>query len=663
MLILLTKVLLIFKVPNWRQKLKSENAKFYSYFCGMSSYLTVENVSKSYVEYPLFENISLSVNQGQKVALVAANGAGKSTLLKIIMGKETPDRGKVVFRNDLSLGFLDQNPAMDDTATVLETLFNAKNPLMIAVKEYEYCMEHQEDTEAFQNRFHKSLEIMDDLKAWDYEARSKQILGQLGIVNFDQLVGSLSGGQRKRVALAGLLIQDPEFIILDEPTNHLDLDMIEWLEGYLVGLNKTLLLVTHDRYFLDRICTDIIEIDNGKVFTYKGNYSYFLEKKEERETNMNTVVDKARNLYRKELDWMRRQPSARGTKQKARIDSFYETEAVANQKRVDQKLNLGVNMSRMGNKILEVEKISKAYGTKVLLDNFSYVFKRKERIGVVGKNGVGKSTFINMLLGLVQPDQGSISPGETIVFGHYAQEGMVLPEDKRVIDVVKDIAEYIPVGSGETLSASQFLQYFLFPPAKQFTYVSKLSGGEKRRLYLLQILMKNPNFLILDEPTNDFDIVTLQVLEEFLMNFGGCLIVITHDRYFMDKLVDHLFVLEGDGLVKDFNCNYSEYRDKQISDREAKKDSNKSNKSIPAPVVLKEEKKQANKPSYNETKEFATLEKEIAELEKKKADLEVKIGSGTVAHDELMKLSDEIGKIMGQLEKKTERWVALSELM
>jgi ATP-binding cassette subfamily F protein uup len=628
----------------------------------MSSYLTVENVSKSYVEYPLFENISIAVNQGQKVALIAANGAGKSTLLKIIMGKESPDKGKVVFRNDLSIGFLDQSPVMDENATVLETLFNAQNPMMFAVKEYEYCMEHQEDTDAFQDRFHKSLERMDDLKAWDYEARSKQILGQLGITNFDQVIKSLSGGQKKRVALAGLLIQEPEFIILDEPTNHLDLDMIEWLEGYLVGLNKTLLLVTHDRYFLDRICTDIIEIDNGKVYTYKGNYSYFLEKKEEREAQANTVIDKARNLYRKELDWMRRQPRARGTKQKARIDSFYETEAVANQTRVDQKLNLGVTMSRMGNKILEVEKISKAYGDKVLLDKFSYIFKRKERIGIVGKNGVGKSTFIKMLLEIEAPDSGSISAGETIVFGHYSQDGLVMPEDKRVIEVVKEIAEFIPVGNGETLSAAQFLQYFLFPPSKHFTYVSKLSGGEKRRLHLLKILMKNPNFLILDEPTNDLDIITLNVLEEFLMNFGGCLIVITHDRYFMDKLVDHIFVFEGDGLVKDFNSNYSDYRDKQLLEREAKKD-NKGKGSPVSQIQKTEEKvKPCGKPSYSDTKEYEKLEKEISQLEKKKTELEEKMCT-VIEHKELKQLSDEISSVSGLLDTKTKRWLELAELL
>lgn len=625
----------------------------------MSSFLTVENVTKSYVEYPLFENISFSVNQGQKVALVAANGVGKSTLLKIIMGKESPDRGKVVFRNDLSTGFLDQNPDMDPNATVLETLFNAQNPMMLAVKEYEYCMEHQQDTEAFQDRFQKSLERMDDLKAWDYESRSKQILGQLGIQNFDQKINSLSGGQKKRVALAGLLIQDPEFIIMDEPTNHLDLDMIEWLEGYLVGLNKTLLLVTHDRYFLDRICTDIIEIDNGKVYNYKGNYSYFLEKKEEREQQFNASVDKARNLYRKELEWMRRQPKARGTKQKARIDSFYETEEKANQVRKEEKLNLSVNMSRMGNKILEVDNISKAYGDKLLLKPFSYTFKKKERIGIVGKNGVGKSTFIKMLMGLEPPDTGTVVAGETIIFGHYSQEGLVLPEDKRVIDVVKDIAEYIPVGNGETLSASQFLQYFLFPPAKQFTFVSKLSGGERRRLHLLRILMKNPNFLILDEPTNDLDIITLNVLEEFLMNFGGCLIIITHDRYFMDKLVDHLFAFEGEGVVKDYNTNYSDYREKQLAEREVRREE----KTVKVPEPAKEVKKATAKPSYKEVKEFETLEKEIANLEKRKVEIESLLASAHLGHDELVKLSDEIGKVISELDTKTLRWMELSEIM
>jgi ABC transport system ATP-binding/permease protein len=508
------------------------------------NYLSVEQLTKSYGDRVLFKNISFGISQGEKVALIAANGAGKSTLLRIIKGKEIPDSGSVVFRNGISVGFLDQNPDLNDTDTVIEALFKSKNPVMEAVREYELCVENAGEDEESQNKLHDAIERMEALKAWDYEARTKQILGKLGVHHFTQKIGTLSGGQKKRVALAKLLIEDPEFIILDEPTNHLDVEMIEWLESYLIGLNKTILLVTHDRYFLERITSQIIELDNEKLYTYKGNYGYFLEKKAERVQIANSEVDKAKNLYVRELDWMRRQPKARSTKSKSRIDAFYDVEEKANRGRTEEKINLSVNMSRLGNKVLELDNVSKAFGEKEILKKFSYVFRRRERIGIVGPNGVGKSTFLNLLLGNLDPDKGLIETGETIVFGYYSQEGLKIKEDKRIIEVVKDIAEFIPVGNGEMLSASQFLQHFMFSPAKQYTYVSKLSGGEMRRLHLLTILMKNPNFLVLDEPTNDLDLITLGLLEEFLLNFQGCLIVVTHDRYFMDRLVDHLFIFE-----------------------------------------------------------------------------------------------------------------------
>jgi ATP-binding cassette subfamily F protein uup len=627
------------------------------------NYLSVEGLSKAYGDRTLFKDVTFGISQGQKVALIAANGTGKTTLLKIIKGMDIPDSGRVVFRNDITVGFLDQNPIMDPEATVIDTLFSAKNPMMEAVREYERCVENPDGIEVSEQEMHDAIEKMEALKAWDYEARTKQILGQLGIHQFSQLTKSLSGGQRKRVALAKLLIEDPEFIILDEPTNHLDVEMIEWLEGYLVGLNKTLLLVTHDRYFLDRITTEIVEIDNGKLYSYKGNYSYFLEKKDEREQMANSEIDKARNLYKRELDWMRRQPKARSTKQKARIDSFYVTEEKATQSKTEQKLNLGVNMSRLGNKILELDNVSKAYDDKVMLKKFSYVFRRKERIGIVGKNGVGKSTFLNLLMGLTKPDMGIIETGETIVFGYYSQEGLVLKEDKRVIEVVKDIAEFIPVGNGEMLSASQFLLHFQFSPEKQYTFASKLSGGEMRRLHLLTILMKNPNFLVLDEPTNDLDLITLGILEEFLMNFGGCLIVVTHDRYFMDKLVEHLFIFEGDGVIKDYNGTYSAHRDELDEKERNLKKGQKPDNTVKVVEVAPELKSTSKKISYKEQKEYNDLESEIAELETKKDELSHRLNSGITDHIELSKLAASIESTIKTIETKTERWLELAEML
>lgn len=623
------------------------------------NYLSVESLTKSYGERVLFDEISFGVAQGEKVALIAANGAGKSTLLKIIKGREVQDSGRVVFRNDVSVGFLDQNPDMVDTNTVLDTLFQSKSAVMEAVREYEDALTHTGEDEASQDRLHKAIEKMEMLKAWDYEARIKQILGKLGIHNFEQIISTLSGGQKKRVALARLLIEDPEFIILDEPTNHLDLDMIEWLEGYLIGLNKTILLVTHDRYFLDRITDKIIELSDEQLYQYEGDYEYFLEKKAERESNQNSELEKAKNLFRRELEWMRKQPKARTTKQKARIDAFADVSEKASRKKVEEKVNLGVNMTRLGNKILELDNVSKSYGEKVILKKFSYIFRRKERIGIVGQNGIGKSTFLNLLMGLTAPTHGLIETGETIVFGYYNQEGLVIKEDKRIIEVVKDLAEFIPIGGGKTLSASQFLQHFQFSPAKQYTYVSKLSGGELRRLHLLTVLIKNPNFLILDEPTNDLDLITLGLLEEFLMNFEGCLVVVTHDRYFMDRLVDHLFIFEGEGKVKDFNGSYSEYKDlKQAEEKqdrmpEIKEPIQEKNKpEAPAP---------SKKLSYKEQKEFEQLEKDIDALEKKRREIEETMNAGIADHSKLDALSKQYQLWGEEVESKTLRWLELSE--
>ncbi|MDP1744294.1 MAG: ABC-F family ATP-binding cassette domain-containing protein, partial [Bacteroidota bacterium] len=511
------------------------------------NYLSVESVSKSYGSKVLFDKISFGLNQGQRMALIAKNGAGKSTLLKIITGKEISDGGSVTFRKDITVTYLDQNPLFDANSTVIEAIYNTDNPMLNAVRNYETALtEFEKD---YNDKTSEQLELcsaqMDKLEAWDFEAKVHEILQRLKIAFLDKQISTLSGGQKKRVALAKVLIDEPHLLILDEPTNHLDVEMIEWLENYLVSRDLTLLLVTHDRYFLDSVCTEIVEIDAGKLFHYRGNFQYFVEKKAEREMMENSEIDKAKNLYKRELEWVRKMPRARGTKAKYRVDSFYEVKDKAFSKQTEEKLVLGVQMSRIGGKILEFNKIKKAFDDTKIINDFSYIFKKGEKIGVIGKNGVGKSTFLNMVMGLEMPDSGSISTGETIVFGYYSQEGLKLNEDKRVIDVVKDIAEFIPLADGSKLSASGLLTKFLFPPDVQYGFVSKLSGGERRRLYLMTILITNPNFLILDEPTNDLDIVTLSVLEDFLTSFQGCLLVVTHDRYFMDKMVDHLFVFEG----------------------------------------------------------------------------------------------------------------------
>jgi ABC transport system ATP-binding/permease protein len=615
------------------------------------NYLSAEALAKSYNEKWLFRDISIGVSRGQKVALVGINGSGKSTLLNILSGKIAPDGGKVVLSKDIRVGYLDQNPDFQGSHTVTEALFAADNAMLKAVNEYERCLSDP----ALHDKLQAAMEKMDDLQAWDYEQKVKQIISKMGIKNLEQKIDTLSGGQKKRVAMARVLIEEPDFLIMDEPTNHLDLETIEWLEGLLSTQNTTLLLVTHDRYFLDRVANQIVELDNGKLYTYKGNYSYFLEKKAEREQQTLAEIDKAKNLMRKELDWMRRQPKARGTKSKSRIDAFYELKDKATSAKPVQKLELNVTTSRQGGKIIEVEHISKSFQNKKMVDNFSYVFKKKDRIGIVGKNGIGKSTLLNMLTGMLKPDTGKVTKGDTTLIGHFSQEGLEIKEDKRVIEVVKEIAEVITMGDGQTVSVSKFLEYFQFTPEMQYTFISKLSGGEKKRLQLLKILVKNPNFLILDEPTNDLDIVTLNVLEDFLINFSGSLLVVSHDRYFMDQLVDHLFVFQGDGAIKDFPGNYTDYRE-WADDQELKaasKPEPKKNDDTKAP----EEKK---KLSFNEKKEHESLEKEIASLESEKESLVEKLNSGGT-HIEITGWSKEIDRINKLLEQKTERWLELEE--
>lgn len=641
------------------------------------NYLSVESVSKSYGSKVLFDKISFGLNQGQRMALIAKNGAGKSTLLKIITGKEISDGGSVTFRKDITVTYLDQNPLFDANSTVIEAIYNTDNPMLNAVRNYETALTEFE--KEYNDKTSEQLELcsaqMDKLEAWDFEAKVHEILQRLKIAFLDKQISTLSGGQKKRVALAKVLIDEPHLLILDEPTNHLDVEMIEWLENYLVSRDLTLLLVTHDRYFLDSVCTEIVEIDAGKLFHYRGNFQYFVEKKAEREMMENSEIDKAKNLYKRELEWVRKMPRARGTKAKYRVDSFYEVKDKAFSKQTEEKLVLGVQMSRIGGKILEFNKIKKAFNETKIINDFSYIFKKGEKIGVIGKNGVGKSTFLNMVMGLEMPDSGSISTGETIVFGYYSQEGLKLNEDKRVIDVVKDIAEFIPLADGSKLSASGLLTKFLFPPDVQYGFVSKLSGGERRRLYLMTILITNPNFLILDEPTNDLDIVTLSVLEDFLTSFQGCLLVVTHDRYFMDKMVDHLFVFEGEGVVRDFPGNYTEYRDKkEQEEKKIGKDAKASQQQIaaksasidPAPVsytadTTSKTATQKKKLSFKEKFEFEELEKDIAKLEAQKAKITEDLNTSTDNHDDIVKWTGQIGSIIAQLDEKSLRWLELSE--
>ncbi len=619
--------------------------------------LNAENLSKSYGDVVLFRGLDISVAKGQKVALVAANGTGKSTLLKILAGKDNTETGIVTYRRDTRIGYLEQDPDLDEKKNVLQAVFDAENPLMAAVREYEQLIDTEHPDP---KKLEIAIGVMDNLNAWDYEARAKNILSKLGISHPTQLISELSGGQRKRVALARVLIQDPDFLILDEPTNHLDLDMIEWLEEYLSGLHKTILMVTHDRYFLENITDHILELDQGQIFIYKGNYAYFLEKKADREMREYTELKKVKSLYLKELDWIRRMPKARTTKSKARTDSFYDIEKAASKNLTDQTLKLDIKMSRAGSKILEARFISKVYNGKTVVPKFTYIFKTKDRIGIAGKNGAGKSTLIKILMGLVEPDTGKVEPGESTVFGYYSQDGLVLKEDMRVIDFAKSYGDIIPTGDKEHLTASQFLQRFLFPPAKQQTYISKLSGGEKRRLHLLSVLIKNPNFLILDEPTNDLDLLTLATLEEFLLHFKGCLIIVSHDRYFMDKLIDHLFVFEEDGSISDFPGNYTDYRKSKNLKLDLAKKEEKA-------LVKKEQEifktTSPKKVSFKQKREFELLEKEIEMLEGRKEYLIRNLNSGEGKPEELKAWSKELDETLNLLDIKSIAWIEMADEM
>ncbi|ACU58591.1 ABC-F family ATP-binding cassette domain-containing protein [Chitinophaga pinensis] len=631
-------------------------------------YVTVEGLTKSYGAGPLFKDISFHIEEGDKIALVALNGAGKSTLLRILCGQESPDAGTVWIHKGVSVVMLEQQSDFDPQKTISANIFSQSNPVLAAIRDYELLTD-EEEGEPDLDKLTAAIERMDELNAWHFDSKVKQILGKLNIHHLDQRMGSLSGGQLKRVALAKVLIDigfehRHTLLIMDEPTNHLDINMIEWLENYLDQENVTLLLVTHDRYFLDSVCNEIMELDQQQLFIYKGDYENYLEKKAAREESDRASVEKARNTFRKELEWMRKQPKARTTKSKSRIDAFEEVKEKASVRLEKQQLELNVKMSRLGGKIIELKKVYKAFGDLKILNGFDYTFKKGERIGVVGKNGVGKSTFLNMLQGIEAPDSGKINTGETVIFGNYDQRGLIIKEDVRVIEFVKNIAENFPLADGTKVSAAQFLQLFLFTPEKQYTYISKLSGGEKRRLHLLSILFRNPNFLILDEPTNDLDLPTLSILEEFLLSYQGCIIIVTHDRYFMDKLVDHLFVFEGAGEVRDFPGNYSQYRDWEKDQNEkGKEESRNEPKVVAQPVVeTPQPAAPAKKMSFKEKRELELLEKEIASLEAEKKSIDEQMGAGTLAYEQLEPLSRRVGEIIQLLDDKGLRWMELSEM-
>ena len=619
----------------------------------MTPYLQVENLTKSFGDLVLFNGISFGIAEGQRIGLIAKNGSGKTTLLNILAGKEGYDEGKITFRRDLRVGYLEQSPKYPEELTVLEACFYHGNSTVELIKEYERCMETPGNP-----GMDELLVRMEHEKAWDYERRAKQILSQLKIRDFSQKIGHLSGGQLKRVALANILITEPDLLILDEPTNHLDLDMTEWLEEYLNRGSLSLLMVTHDRYFLDRVCSEIIEIDNRQLYSYKGNYSYYLEKRQERIEATNAEIARANNLYRTELEWMRRMPQARGHKARYREEAFYELEKVAKQRTYDANVKLDVKASYIGSKIFEADHLCKRFGDLKILDDFSYIFARYEKMGIVGNNGTGKSTFIKILMGLEKPDSGTLDIGETVRFGYYSQEGLQFNEQMKVIDVITDIAEVIELGNGKRLTASQFLQHFLFTPETQHSYVYKLSGGERRRLYLCTVLMRNPNFLVLDEPTNDLDIVTLQVLEEYLRNFKGCVIVVSHDRYFMDKVVDHQLVFKGQGDIRDFPGNYSDYRDWKLAKAEHEKEAAKPKEEKTQRVRLNDKRRM----TFKERKEFEQLEKEIAALEEEKKQIEEALCSGTLSVDELTEKSKRLPLLNDELDEKTMRWLELSEI-
>ncbi len=616
-------------------------------------YLQVEELTKSFGDLVLFEKISFGLAQGQRVGLIAKNGTGKTTLLNILAGKEGYDEGRITFRRDLRVGYLEQSPGYPEGLTVLEACFYHGNATVDLIREYEKCLETPGNP-----GLDDLLARMEHEKAWDYERKAKQILSQLKIRNFDQPIGQLSGGQLKRVALANVLITEPDLLILDEPTNHLDLDMTEWLEGYLGKGNLSLLMVTHDRYFLDRVCSEIMELDREGVYAYKGNYSYYLQKRQERMDAANAEIARANNLYRTELEWMRRMPQARGHKARYREEAFYELEKVAKRRMNEQQVRLDVKSSYIGSKIFEADRLCKRFGDLTILEDFSYIFSRYEKMGIVGNNGTGKSTFIKLLLGIEKPDGGILDIGETVRFGYYSQEGLQFDEQMKVIDVITDIAEVIELSDGRRLTASQFLQHFLFTPETQHSYVYKLSGGERRRLYLCTVLMRNPNFLVLDEPTNDLDIVTLQVLEEYLHSFKGCVIVVSHDRYFMDKVVDHLLVFRGQGDIRDFPGNYSDYRDWKQAKEEHDKAEAKPKEVKPVRVRPNDKRRL----TFKERKEMEQLETEIAALEEEKKALETALCSGNLSVAALTEKSKRLPALQEELDEKTFRWLELSEI-
>lgn len=626
-------------------------------------YVTAERISKSFGVKPLFRDITFHISEGDKIALVARNGSGKSTLLKMLSGLDQPDEGRIWINKDVTVALFEQDPQFEEELSVLDNIFHHDHPIVRAIHDYELAVALNDDAE----QLSAALVRMDELSAWDYEAKVRQILGKLNIHQLNQPAGTLSGGQRKRVALARTLIDigfehKHVLLIMDEPTNHLDVGMVEWLEHYLNQENVTLLMVTHDRYFLDAVCEEIWELDGSDLHVYKGDYENYIEKKAARIESQQASIDKARNEYRKELEWMRKQPKARTTKSRSREQNFYEVESRAKQRITDNRVELQVKMNRLGGKVAELKKVYKSFGDKVILKGFDYTFKKGERIGIVGQNGAGKSTFLNMLQGLEPADSGKINIGDTVIFGNFSQQGLVIKEDMRVIEYVKNIAENFPLANGGSLSAAQFLQLFLFPPEQQYTYVSKLSGGEKKRLQLLTILFRNPNFLILDEPTNDLDLPTLSVLENFLSEYQGCLLIVSHDRYFMDRLIDHLFIFEGAGAVRDFPGNYTQYRiwQKEEEQNQAlkKEEARTASEQVAAATAPAKEKK---KLSFKEQREFEQLEKDIPALEQEKQEITGRMSSADLPYEELQKLSARITEVTALLEEKELRWLELSE--
>jgi ATP-binding cassette subfamily F protein uup len=620
------------------------------------NYLSVENVSKSFGEQLLFEDLNFGIEKGQKIALVARNGAGKSTLFKILVGQDTPDGGIIAFNREVRIGFLAQEHGLDDELTILENVFNAKNPMTTAIAAYEKALLNEGDLQ-------QAHDLMDQTGAWDYEAKARQVLGGLEIHDLERVVKNLSGGQKRRIALAKVLIEEPDLVFLDEPTNHLDLDMIEWLEEFLNRSNMTIFMITHDRYFLENITDEILELENKSIYRYKGNFSYYLEKKAEREALEESSREKAMNLFKRELEWARKMPKARTTKSKSRMDSFEELKERVRKNTDPDSLELEINISRLGSKIVELHKVKKSFGETQVLNGFDYVFKTGEKVGLVGRNGTGKSTFLNLITQQLEPDGGKVVIGETVVYGYYSQTGIKLKDGQRVIEAVREVADFIPLKKGKTITAAQMLERFLFPKHMHFNYIEKLSGGEKKRLQLLLLLMKNPNFMILDEPTNDLDVFTLSALEEYLQHFPGCLVIVSHDRYFLDKLIDHVFVLDGHGNVKDIIGSYSKFRQTMDEMEKADRQNKQEQQALPQAAVEESVAKTKIKLTFKEKFEFDQLEKDIPILEEKKKALEAKLEQSLADHTQLLKVTEELGKVVEELDAKSLRWLELSEFV